>query len=359
MIRGRSDAAELGNRWPELMSMITLDRLKQILGGFPGLTVALVGDLFLDRYLEIPHGDQELSLETGLEAYQVTRVRNCPGALGTVMNNLAALGVGLLKPVTVIGSDGHGDDLMRSLKSLPVDMAHVVRHPERLTPTYTKPLLQQPDGTWRELNRLDVRTRAPLDCETRDAVCRHVEDAVRTSHGVIVLDQVSEEDEGVVHRQIRDALGAICRDQPDKLVYIDSRAMLARFSFGVLKGNEAEILGAADGAADVEGAVRRLTAKTGRPVVCTVGQRGMLVGRSSGEVTFVPGYPASGPVDIVGAGDSATSGTVLSLLAGADEVEAATIGNLVASITVQQLGTTGTASPDQVIARWHETQDER
>ncbi len=55
-------------------------------------------------------------------------------------------------------------------------------------------------------------------------------------------------------------------------------------------------------------------------------------------------------------GDSATSGIVASLLAGASPVEAATIGNLVASITVQQLGTTGTASPEQVIERFQSAQ---
>jgi sugar/nucleoside kinase (ribokinase family) len=73
------------------------------------------------------------------------------------------------------------------------------------------------------------------------------------------------------------------------------------------------------------------------------------------EVVHVPGIPSSGPVDIVGAGDSATSGMVLSLLAGATETEAAAVGNLVASITVQQLGTTGTATPQQVLDRWYET----
>jgi sugar/nucleoside kinase (ribokinase family) len=54
----------------------------------------------------------------------------------------------------------------------------------------------------------------------------------------------------------------------------------------------------------------------------------------------------------VGAGDSATAGIVSALLAGATRLEAAAVGNLVASITVQQLGTTGTASPAQVLARW-------
>jgi len=56
----------------------------------------------------------------------------------------------------------------------------------------------------------------------------------------------------------------------------------------------------------------------------------------------------------VGAGDSATSGIVASRLAGANEVEAAVVGNLVASVTVQQLETTGVADPVQVLSRWEQ-----
>ena len=58
-----------------------------------------------------------------------------------------------------------------------------------------------------------------------------------------------------------------------------------------------------------------------------------------------------GPIDPTGAGDSATAGAVLSLCAGATLPEAAVVGNLVASITIQQLGTTGTATAEQLIAR--------
>ena len=38
---------------------------------FPGLTVLVVGDFFLDKYLIIEHALAETSLETGLEAHQV------------------------------------------------------------------------------------------------------------------------------------------------------------------------------------------------------------------------------------------------------------------------------------------------
>src|SRR3954454_11952431 len=122
--------------------MVTRDRLQAIFRTAPRLTIGLVGDLFLDRYLHLVPGSQELSIETGQEAYQIERVRNSPGALGTVMNNFAALGVGLLVPVTAIGDDGHGYDLLREVRKLPVDPTNILCLPDRLTPTYTKPLRQ-------------------------------------------------------------------------------------------------------------------------------------------------------------------------------------------------------------------------
>ena len=69
------------------------------------------------------------------------------------------------------------------------------------------------------------------------------------------------------------------------------------------------------------------------------------------EITVVPGVRLQGLVDPTGAGDSATAGAVLALSAGATLPEAALLGNLVASITVEQLATTGTARPEQLLPR--------
>ncbi|HZY88675.1 MAG TPA: carbohydrate kinase, partial [Gemmataceae bacterium] len=66
--------------------------VEQVLGRLPALTIAVVGDLFLDRYLDLDAALTEPSLETGLDAYQVVGVRPGPGAAGTVVNNLVALG---------------------------------------------------------------------------------------------------------------------------------------------------------------------------------------------------------------------------------------------------------------------------
>src|SRR5947209_12247406 len=99
--------------------MLTEERLEQFLARFPSLAVAVVGDLFLDRYLDIDATLTEPSLETGLDAYQVVAVRASPGAAGTVLNNLATLGVGQIIPVTMIGNDGEGFEVLQALARMP------------------------------------------------------------------------------------------------------------------------------------------------------------------------------------------------------------------------------------------------
>src|SRR5438552_10729633 len=101
-----------GPRRPTLgRPVIDRERLETILRTLPRLTIGLVGDLFLDRYLHLVPGSREVSIETGLEAYQIEQVCNSAGGLGTVMNNLAALGVGLLVPVMAVVGDVDGMDL--------------------------------------------------------------------------------------------------------------------------------------------------------------------------------------------------------------------------------------------------------
>src|SRR2546423_13315912 len=92
--------------------------VEQVLARVPALTIGVVGDLFLDRYLDIDARLTEPSLETGLDAYQVVAVRPHPGAAGTVINNLIALGVKEVNPLAVIGDDGEGYVLLAALAHL-------------------------------------------------------------------------------------------------------------------------------------------------------------------------------------------------------------------------------------------------
>src|SRR5438552_13836431 len=98
---------------------MTRERFQAIAGRYRDLSIAVLGDFCLDRYLEIDPARQEVSLETGLPVHNVVNVRAQPGGAGTVLNNLAALGVGTIFPVGFAGNDGEGYELRRALAAQP------------------------------------------------------------------------------------------------------------------------------------------------------------------------------------------------------------------------------------------------
>ncbi len=319
--------------------------IESILTSAPHMSIAVLGDLFLDRYLMLDPRLTETSLETGIEAYQVTEVRSQPGAAGTIINNLVALGVGRVVPLSLIGDDGEGYELRQALLRMSaVDLTHVQTTNRLRTPTYTKPLLIQADEPPKELNRLDIKNRKPTPPELIARLLRAVELEWERNSAWIILDQVTEAECGVVTSVIRQRISELAQRNPKKFVVADSRERIALFRDVCLKPNQREA-----------GDLHMLRNNSGKAIFLTRGEKGIsLYLPDLADPIEIPAYPVSGPIDPVGAGDSVSAGIACAVAAGADHRTAAAFGNLVASITVQQLGTTGTASPQQVRDRWRQ-----
>lgn len=346
--------------------MLDESTLQRILDTLPRLSIALVGDLFLDKYLDLDSQLTETSVETGLDAYQIAHVRCYPGAGGTVLNNLRALGVGSLHAISVIGDDGEGYELLRALHDRQVDTRSIVVRSDRMTPTYTKPMLSQGIGPARELNRLDVKNRSIAPADQDRQVIARLDALAGDVDAVIVADQVTERNQGVITDTVREHLAQLAAQNPNCVFLADSRRHIGLFRNCLTKPNRGELVaavaagyvlesGAAPPADDaVSAAASELSRRTGRGVYTTVGPDGILFveGQST---SHIPGIPVTGPIDIVGAGDSTTAGIVTGLCAGATPAQAARMGCLVASITIQQLGVTGTATPAQVLERFRES----
>lgn len=335
------------------MAWLSEALIDQILIRLPKLTLGVVGDLFLDRYLDLDGALTEPSLETGLDAYQVVRVRSCPGAAGTVINNLAALGVGRIIPLAILGDDGEGYELRQALDAMPVvDSCYLHCEKSRRTPTYTKPMLHATGQAPRELNRLDIKNRAALSPELESQLLVDLEKLWKEAEAMVVLDQVSEPECGVVTTKARQRLAELGEKDPNKFVLADSRERIGLFRNVCIKPNERECRLALGGVEPDPVALARLTR---RPVFYTCGANGIMVVEND-KKTLIPAFPVRGPIDIVGAGDATSAGIVCARAAGASVAEAAAFGCLVASITIQQIGTTGTATPAQVWQRWRECQ---
>lgn len=331
---------------------MTPQRLQEITDKYRSLKVAIVGDFCLDRYLEIDPARTETSIETGLEVYNVINTRAQPGAAGTVLNNLVALGIGTIFPVGFCGEDGEGWELRRALQFLPgVSLEYFFATPERRTFTYCKPLVMEPKGPPRELNRLDSKNWTPTSSGVSARIVAAIDALLPAVDAMIILDQVDHAETGVVTTPVllRFA-GPAARA---KLVLADSRRGLSGYPPVVYKMNAAELaaLSGELGTPSIDsvyGKARQLADRNGRDVFVTLSERGLVGASASGGLSHVPAYPVRGPIDIVGAGDSVTANLTAALAADASIEEALTLAAAASSIVIHELGTTGTASVPQI-----------
>jgi bifunctional ADP-heptose synthase (sugar kinase/adenylyltransferase) len=234
-----------------------------------------------------------------------------------------------------------------------VEPGGIIQAPQRRTPTYTKPMLGKD-----ELNRLDIKNRTPTPEAIQEHVIELLDEAWPQLDALLVLDQVSEAECGVVTKRVRDHLAELGAREPEKFVLADSREQIGLFRNVCIKPNQRELETIFSLGKDFKESVDLLQnglEDIGRNAFVTEGENGISLYKlesASVVAVSVPAYRVSGPIDICGAGDSCSAGIACAMVSGATHEQAAAFGNLVASITIQQIGVTGTATPEQVRARW-------
>ena len=93
---------------------------------------------------------------------------------------------------------------------------------------------------------------------------------------------------------------------------------------------------------------RQAANHSGDLLFVTRGSRGLTVCKG-GDVITIPGILILGPTDTVGAGDTIIAALAACLASGVNPVQAACLANLAASITVQKINQTGTASEPELV----------
>ncbi|MDD5367893.1 MAG: PfkB family carbohydrate kinase [Anaerolineaceae bacterium] len=336
------------------------ERFVELTSKFPQSNIAVIGDFFLDEYLILDKSLSEISVETGLEAFQVTGTRKNPGAAGTVTNILRSLEV----PVVAIGfsgDDGHGFELRRGLKNLDVNLDHFAIFPDRMTPTYTKPMLLD-RGCETEQSRLDAKNHQPLLAEQSHRLIHSLRAVVPEVNAILVVDQVKERNCGAITDAVRAEIANLAGKYPEKVFMADSREYMRFFKNTIVKFNVNEaskMVGFEhlDQSCELIDALSyRLFDHYHMPIILTLGADGLQVTDRSGSAR-IPAIHTSGPKDIVGAGDSVMAAIGAALSAGASLIEASMIGNITASIIVEQIGTTGIATRPQIKTRFDETNE--
>lgn len=331
-------------------------RLAELMHHYDRLRIAIVGDFCLDRYLEIDPTRTEVSIETGRDVHNVVRVRAQPGAAGTVLNNLIALGVGHVFPIGFCGDDGEGYELRRALGRIPaVNLEHFLTDQHVRTFTYCKPLLMHAGQPPEELNRLDSKNWDPTPHSLQQRLAAALQGIEQHVDAVVVMDQVPIDETGTVTTLIQQALFDLGQRAPSLPIVADSRRGLGNWRHVICKMNAVELAALMGRTGElslpeITHAAQELSQRNQRPVVITLAERGLMGALPTGETAHVPAFPLRGPIDVVGAGDSVTANLACAFAVKATLHEALSLAAAASSIVIHQLGTTGTANRPQISA---------
>jgi len=335
------------------ISLVDRERIEYLLDRFSEIAVTVIGDMAIDAYWHIDMKRSELSRETPFYTKPVLRENYSLGAAANTAANLKALGCGQVYPVSAIGTDWRGDIFLDICSDKGIDTSFLVRSGRRVTTAFIKPILTGYTGAdGMEDSRFDFENTARPAEEDQKAFLANAEKAVTVCSGTVVCDQVSN---GMMSDTAVRALTNLAGKYPDIPFIADSRYRISEYGNMILKPNEIEACRAAGiELRDEESVIKAGRSLAGRAptVFVTAGKKGVYVFGS--EECHQPAYLQEDPVDPVGAGDTCLAVLAAVLSAGGTEREAACMAGLAASVTVKKIHSTGTVTPEEILARHDE-----
>lgn len=322
-------------------------RLLEVLDGFGGRRVAVLGDLVVDEFV---YGEiSRVSREAPVLILDHDRTEIVPGGGGNAVANLAALGARPL-PVGVVGRDPSGAALLDWMRGHRIPVTGIARSGDHATPTKSRVLAGGVHTRRQQVVRVDRGAGKgshppPLRADLRKRLQR----ALERAEGLLIADY----GHGAADPEIASPAAAKAAEA-GLPVTVDSRARVTGFrnlTACTPNQEEAEValglppLRTEDAVAD---AGRRLLRRTGHEaVLVTRGAQGMSLFRKRRKPLDIPAFGSDEVADVTGAGDTVIATFTLALIAGADLVEAARLANYAAGLVVMKAGT-ATVTPAEL-----------
>ena len=323
------------------MTPLAPARIAELLDGFAGRRVLVVGDLVADEYV---YGETaRVSREAPVLILRHVGRRVIPGGAGNAVLNLAALGAATMA-AGVLGAGETSSLLVAELAARGVDTGAILRDPGRVAVRKTRIMAGGPHGQKQQVLRIDEEDGAPVpERLARDLRFRILE---RLDACDAVL--LSDYGYGTLGADVRDEVirEARRRGLP---VCADSRYALAGFrgvTYATPNEDEAQAAWGRPirGEADLREAAETLRAALDAGfLLLTRGRDGMAVAGSDGSFVALPVFGEAEAADVTGAGDTVAATSLLALAGGARPVEAAALATIAAGIVVQKHGAATTS----------------
>ena len=346
--------------------MFARSRLLQLTEAMKGKLIVVYGDVVADRFI---YGTpKRISREAPVLILRQYRDDTLLGGAGNAINNIVSLG-GLAIPVSVLGHDVAGKELIEKMTAQGIDCGGILRADRYQTPTKVRILGGMPHASRQQIVRYDIEDRFEMTADEAEAFGHVLREQMMTCHAALISDYGY----GVVKATLANNLTRYAHGKP---VTLDSRYDLLNYP-GVTAAtpNEEEAAAAAgtslfngemwDGLSGPSGRVGEPAPHNGEgrlaqvaqtlqesldceAVLITRGSRGMaLFDRGADNPVFIPVSGTDQVADVTGAGDTVIATFTLALAAGASYAEAAKLANYGGGIVVMKMGT-ATVSNDEL-----------
>ncbi len=326
------------------MSMISRERVRSIVEGYPGCRIMVIGDIMLDEYM---WGDvRRISPEAPVPVVEIESITQRLGGAANVVQNLASLG---MRPhlVSVHGNDTTGERLTEMLLEAGCITDGMVVSENRPTTTKTRIMAKQ-----QQVCRADRETVGQLtDVDLRNLLSSF-DRTISEVDGVLISDY----GKGVICRPLLKHVTQKCSER-GVFVAVDPKEQHFDLYNGVdvitpnLKETHAA-LGlpqARRSDEEIRDLGRQLLSTLSmKMLLVTLSERGMALFQRDGDGFDHLPTVAREVYDVTGAGDTVISVFTASMLSGATPLEAAYIANHAAGFTVAQIGTSS-VDPESLI----------
>lgn len=312
------------------------DRLPDLIAGFAGRRVLVLGDPMLDGYLEGSCG--RVCPEAPVPVVDVAAAVSAPGGAANAAANARALGADVLF-LAAAGDDPEADELARALGAVGVPADHLLRQPGRRTLAKRRVM-----AAGQVICRLDQGDKSAVDVDTEARLVDRLRDLWAASDAVVLSDNGY----GVLTPGVIAALADLQRDDP-RVVVGDSKRLpvLRPVGLTAVKPNYLETLkllgeDPTPGVSRAEAAAgygpRVLDLTGARVAAVTLDTDGAVVAERGRPPyrTYAEPRPHS---RASGAGDTYAAALALAFAAGADTPAAAELAAAAAAVVVGKDGT--------------------
>jgi len=321
--------------------MQVVDRL-----GHP--SIAVVGDLMLDRYV---YGDAErISPEAPIQVLRVAGEESRLGGAGSVVNNLRALEA-QVSVFGVLGRDAVGDQALRFLKEAGARTAGVVRLADRPTTVKTRFVGRAQHRIPQQVLRVDQEHVGPIPREVEDRLLAGIRRGLGRFRAILLSDY----NKGVLTPRLTQAVlrAARRRGVPVFVDPIKDRDYAKYRGATLLTPNRLETEMASGERLGDEAAIRRAAAALVRrlrldALVVTLDKDGAYLAVMGRKGQMVPTRPRR-VYDNAGAGDMVIAVVTMVAAAGGSLLDAVRLGNVAGGLEVEKFGVQ-TVSREEIVA---------